>query len=85
MGTEISQPDVEEPTEPPICSSIHEESNNHQSSSTIDPQARVEHNPTNYQDWHAYYQHAHTISIADTTRILRVDLQYGLMPCVKLT
>ncbi|KAM5467658.1 putative P-type Na(+) transporter [Microsporum ferrugineum] len=78
MGTEISQPDVEEPTEPPICSSIHEESNNHQSSSTIDPQARVEHNPTNYQDWHAYYQHAHTISIADTTRILRVDLQHGL-------
>ncbi|OAL74946.1 potassium/sodium efflux P-type ATPase, fungal-type [Trichophyton violaceum] len=78
MGTEISQPDVEEPTEPPICPSIHEESNKHQPSSTLDPQVQVDHCPANYQDWHAYYQHAHTISIADTARILRVDLQHGL-------
>ncbi|KAK2807278.1 hypothetical protein FQN49_008784, partial [Arthroderma sp. PD_2] len=74
MGTETSQPDVEEPTEPPICPSIHEEPNKQQPSSTVDLQVEVDHTPANYQDWHAYYQHAHTISIADTARILRVEL-----------
>lgn len=77
MAPEISQPDVEETTEPPIRSSTYDEPASFLQS-TVDPIVVVKEQPSvpaGDCPWTDQYQYAHTFAALDIARVLVVDVQ----------